>query len=86
MLATTQGRTQAFLNTEVSKCRLVGGFGGMLPWENLDFPDLHVCILRYYNSAIMILVAFGKITCLKLLNMNIIIIFLFTLIEINIFQ
>ncbi len=45
-----QGRTQIFINTEVQKWRLVGGFGGMLPRENFDFPDLHVCILRCFKA------------------------------------
>ncbi len=26
------------------------GFGGMLPRGNLDFPDLHVCILRCFKA------------------------------------
>ncbi len=26
------------------------GFGGMLPGENFDFSDLHVCILRLINE------------------------------------
>ncbi len=45
-----QGRAQVFINTEVPKWRLVGGFGGMVPREKKYFPDLHVCILRCFKA------------------------------------
>ncbi len=28
--------------------QLLGGFGGMSPWKELDFPDLNRCILRRF--------------------------------------
>ncbi len=45
-----QGRSQVFYKYRGPKMEIGRVFGDMLPQENLDFPDLHVCILRCFKA------------------------------------
>ncbi len=40
---------QVFINTG-PKIKITGGFGGMLPRENVDCSDLHLWILRCFEA------------------------------------
>lgn len=43
------GPYAGFYKYQGPKIEIGRGFGGMLPREKIDFPDLHVCILRCFK-------------------------------------